>query len=120
MTDEILEVATRQAEVEVELAELTEKIKPIQMRLVELEQEKSRIKSRLWILANGVKREDVELTTGDGKPWFGHVTVFMEWLKANGVTRPYAEWNHRIYRTFDLINGRMPENAPGWLEDLTE
>ncbi len=99
-----------------EVAELEAKIRPLNERLHSLLRELRSIRARAFISANTIKRGDVELSSGDGKPWFGNVRDFTEWLRANS-TKNYAEWNTVIYRTSDLLAGRMPE-MPAAIGDL--
>ena len=69
-----------------------------------------------FIADNGITRADVELSDGEGKPFFYHINTFIDWLK-NHSTKNYAEWNTTIYRQSDLKAGRMPE-MPATINDL--
>lgn len=82
------------------------------------QRELARAESLEFIRDNRIRRSDVETTDGPGKPWFGGIHTFVEWLRENS-TLPYAEWNGRIYSREDLIANRMPP-APGRVSDLED
>jgi hypothetical protein len=50
-----------------------------------LRRERDAFASENFIKANGIRRGDVEMLGGDGKPWFGIVCDFAKWLKANST-----------------------------------
>lgn len=99
-----------------EIAETEAAIKPLDKKLERLLREKRDLQARAFIAANNIRRADVEMSGGNGKPWFGTVWAFAEWLRTNS-TKNWAEWNTTIYRTSDLIAGRMPE-MPATTNDL--
>ena len=72
--------------------------------------------SRKFIALNGITSEQVEMSIGHGKEWFGEIGEFGKWLEANSK-KPWAEWNGRIYRSADLIGGLMPD-MPGKTDHL--
>jgi hypothetical protein len=100
-----------------EIDSLEASMKPIQERLTTLYRERNDWLSRSFIETNGIKWADVEMSDGPGKPWFGNITSFISWMKAQPTTKNWAEWNTVIYRTSDLLNGRMPD-MPGRIDDL--
>ena len=81
-------------------------LKSLKERLERLNRERVEIESVTFIVANGIKKEDVELSSGEGKPWFGTAWEFGEWLALNSL-KVWAEWNRRIYYTTDLVNERL-------------
>jgi len=87
-------------------------------RLYDLQREQSERDSKAFIATNRITRDQVEFRDGDGKPWFGHIHAFIEYMKANGCTKRWADWNGTIYYTSDLFAGRMPEDMPGRTEHL--
>jgi hypothetical protein len=107
------------AEVKAELKQLAGKMKPLAQRTAILDRECQRLSSLAFIEVNNVQKHDVEMSSGDGKPWFGSVRVFAEWLAENS-TRRFCEWNSRIYFTAEIINGRMDPGVPGCVDDLPE
>jgi hypothetical protein len=59
------------------------------------------------------------MSAGSDKPWFGTLTEFGKWLAARTHgNKQWVEWNGRIYKLSDVVIGRMPEHAPGLVEDL--
>lgn len=105
-------------EVEAELRFIAEQMKPLMKRSSELNRERRRLKSIAFIEANGVRREDVEMSSSDDKPWFGNIMQFGEWLKSNSNKR-FCEWNEMIYFTVEVVNGRMDPDAAGTIRELT-
>ena len=102
--------------IEQQIGELVSQIAPLTAQLEKLRYEKRRKDSRDFIAANRITKEDVEMSSGDGKPWFGHIADFVEWLKINSKKR-WAEWNTRIYFQSDLKAGQMPD-MPASTADL--
>ena len=98
------------------LAELREVIRPLIERENELERDRRKLRSRAFLLENNLTLADVEMSSGDDRPWFGDVETFAEWLRSHSV-KQWAEWNGMIFRTSDLVAGNMPE-APERVEDL--
>ncbi len=99
-----------------EIADLSEKIRPLVERRTALVNELRAVRARAFVSANNIKLADIELSSGEGKPWFGVIWDFTTWLKLNS-TKNYAEWNNVVYRTSDLVAGRMPE-MPATIHDL--
>jgi hypothetical protein len=73
--------------------------------------------ARLFIEKSGITLDKIELSEGDGKPWFNEIKYFVSWLRANS-NKPYAEWNHRLYYVADLLNGEMPKKIPFEVFDI--
>lgn len=109
---------TRLADVSREIELLRSQILPLNDRLERLEREQDSLESEAFIAANKIRKADVEMSSGDGKPWFGTVMKFKDWLRGKSSKR-WAEWNGRIYHTSDLIAGRMP-HMPGYVDQLTD
>lgn len=99
-----------------ELAENEAAIKPLIAQNHALNTERRKLESLEFIEVNSITKSDVEMSAGDGKPWFGTVHSFIGWLK-NNHGKPWAEWNGVIYRSRDLIMSHMPE-MPGRTDDL--
>ena len=103
--------------IDLQLAEISEQLKPLLLRKEVLEQERRELASRAFIEANAITKDDVESSSGDGKPWFGTVGEFIKWLRVQEKQRRFAEWNGTIYFTSDLLSGRMPD-MPASISDL--
>lgn len=97
----------RIAELEAEGGKLEAQLEPLFRHSQDVRHELCRLRSLRFIEVNGIKRSDVELSSGKGKPWFGIIKEFAEWLRTNS-TKDWAEWNSAIYRTSDLLRGKMP------------
>lgn len=102
--------------IEQQIDEVVEQIRPLEKKLEKLRYEKRHKDSRDFISANRITLEAVEMSDGPGKPRFGHIADFVEWLKTNSTKR-WAEWNMTIYFQSDLKAGRMPE-MPAVIYDL--
>jgi hypothetical protein len=100
-----------------ELAKIDAAAEPLRRRRADLEREKRMLLSQQFLDANEITMDDVELSSGDGKPWFGHVKSFVDWMKEHGTTKRFAEWNTVIYFTQDLLAGRMP-SMPATIDHL--
>lgn len=94
-------------------------IRTFSQELDELKRQLKAYEAATFISANKIRREDVELSDGDDKPYFGNITGFIQWLKLNS-TKNYAEWNTVIYRQSDLKAGRMPEDMVATIHDLKD
>ncbi len=109
-------------QIERELANIEEQRLQLTRRSCDLTQEHSRLRSKAFIAANGICREDVQMMDADDVPWLPHVLAFAEWLRANSTKR-FCEWCGVIYFTAEIMNiqtfrDRMPRDAPGRIEDL--
>lgn len=104
--------------IDLQLAEISEQLKPLLLRKEVLEQERRELASRAFIEANAITKDDVELSSGDGKPYFTFVHQFVEWLRSKNKCKRFAEWNGTIYFTSDLLSRRMPGDRPARIEDL--
>lgn len=88
------------------------KLRPLQARLAELRCQVATLRSELTILRNGIRREDVQFSKGEGIPWFWHVADFIDWARTNS-NKPWMEWNDRIYEACAFFAGHMDtDNAP--------
>ena len=99
------------------LKELENELKPLRDEMENLQTRRSTLVARRFIEANGITREDIEMSSGDGKPYFWHVSEFIKWMRSNNVSKNWAEWNTGIYRMSDLLNNRMPDPA-AYLRDI--
>lgn len=90
-----------------EISELETTIAPLERKLAFLRRWRDDLLGRAFVEGHKIRREDVEFSEGEGKPWFGHISEFVKWLSAHS-TKEWAEWNTVIYRASDLRAGRMP------------
>lgn len=101
-----------------ELAAVEEQIKPLLRRSAELKREKRKLESQAFIKANGVTLDDVELMSGEGKPWFGMLSEMAAWMRKTKSTKRFCEWNGIILFSAEVLNGNFDLNAPGRTVDL--
>lgn len=104
-------------ELETELAEVHNALRPLWDRQFRLENELTRLRSLVWIRSNGATKDNTELSSGKGKPYFGVVHAFTVWLQSNS-TKPFAEWSGRVYKTQELVEGTASLGGPARAEDL--
>lgn len=102
-----------------ELARIESQVKPLLATMDALRRQRRELASKAFITANGITKADVELSSGDGKPWFGMVQEFVKWLKTQSSHKRFAEWNETIYFTTDLLAGRMPLDMPATIRELS-
>ena len=102
---------------EVELKEIELKIQP----LLELQSRRIRQlnteKSKVFISANSITKDKVQLCDDDGMPWLGTIYAFGEWINENSI-KPYCCWNGSIYDSKEIIAGRMARDPIGKYQDL--
>lgn len=78
---------------------------------------KSRRDSLQFIAVNKITKADVEFPEGEGKPWFGHVASFADWMRNQPTKKRWMVWNGRLFHTTDLLSNRFAE-TPGLAEHL--
>lgn len=85
---------------------------PLREKLEVLTAERGELKSRAFIAENGIKKSDVEMSEGDGKPNFNTMHEFCDWVRSQpGPSKQWMEWNGNIYRRDDLMVGNMPQTG---------
>lgn len=105
-------------DIKAEIERLSANIAPTVREISRLNGELRKAKSVEFIRANGITKDQVELSDGEGKPHFMIITSFIDWMKQNNCQKRWAEWNTRIYSTSELFGGRMDPEAPGLMEDM--
>mgnify|MGYP001612032416 CR=1 FL=1 len=104
--------------IDIELVQISKQLKPLLDRQAALRTKRRELASMAFIEANAITKDDVELSSGDGKPYFTFVHQFVEWLRSKNKCKRFAEWNGTIYFTSDLLSRRMPGDRPARIEDL--
>lgn len=105
-------------QVEAEIKRLEEEMRPLERRKWVLHESLRCLKSIAFIRANNITLDDVEMSSGEDKPWFGICTEFGKWLKETGCQKRFCEWNHHIYFTAEVIQGRWDHSLPGCVDEL--
>jgi hypothetical protein len=95
-------------QLKVEIADLEAQVKPLMRRLEDLRAAKREAESRRFIEINGIVAKDVQMSSDAEAPYFGHISGFIQWLRAHS-NKNWVEWNGRIYRMSDLLNNRYSE-----------
>lgn len=91
--------------------------KTLEAKLTLLDRELRQMQSKNFIEANGITLSDVEMSSGDDKPWFYNIDTFMCWLKKHQILKQFAEWNGYLHYTRDLIAGAS-KPTPGRMDDI--
>jgi len=107
-------------DIDTAITALEANIRPLQHRVDQLRDERKALLSWQFIEANNITRADVEMSSGDDRPYFGVIETFAKWMKNRGTHKRFAEWNGTIYFTTDLLNGRMPRDMPARTSDLND
>lgn len=100
-----------------EIANLDRQINNLRHQKQELEQSIARSDAAEFIRMTGMTKDQVQLSTGPGVPWFGHVSGFATWLKVQRPRKRWCEWNTCIYPTAEVIDGNFFP-TPVTLSDL--
>lgn len=101
-----------------EIEEIEAELKPLHKRKDELDRKKRLMLSLQFIEVNRITRDDIEMSEGAGKTWFGHLDQFVKWMKDTNSAKRFCEWNGRIYFTSDLMHGKMPHEFNASIDDL--
>lgn len=104
-------------QIKAEIESLEARIDPLQRALAPLQRSYREALSREFIVANSITRDQIELSAGEGKPWFGHLRAFVIWLGQQNPRKPWAEWNGYLYSTQKLLCDDWRE-TPGRFEDV--
>ena len=110
---------SRLAEISHQLALIGKQQQTLSVQHRMLEAERRTILSTQFIAANNIKRTDVQMSSGEGIPYHNTVWQFVDWLRQQAPLKRFAEWNHSIYFTTDLLNGDMAETG-GCIDGLTD
>lgn len=102
---------------EKELEEIELKMQPLRSLMKRRKQQLFSEKSKKFISDNGITKDQVQRCDDEGMPWMGDVYKFGEWMAANSVM-PWCCWNGALYKTQEIIAGRMERDALGGYEDL--
>lgn len=95
---------------------LESEVKPLLGELANMRQRLREECAKDFLIINQIKRQDIEFSSGADSPYFGTVYNFADWLRKNS-NKNWAEWNSTIYRSSDLLAGRMPD-MPASIYDL--
>ena len=95
------------------LKENEEKLRLLLMEKANLIRLLENAESSFFIKENKIRKKDVQ---GPPDAWFGTIWEYSKWVRENS-TKKWITWNGRLYKTKDIISGKMPETQ-GRYEDL--
>lgn len=91
-------------------------LQPALREIEALERQHAEAASREFIAAHSITAAQVQSSREGGH--HGTVWAFGKCMEANGVTKPWCEWNGRLYPTAEIKAGHMWREAPGLAEDV--
>lgn len=100
-----------------ELEEIELKMQPLRSLRARRRRQLESEKRKRFIADNNIIKGQVQQCDGDDIPYFGHIDSFGEWMVTNS-TKPWCCWNGVIYKTQEIIPGRMERHAEGRYEDF--
>jgi len=110
-----------------ELEQIDAKIKSVVNQIAyyqtmadDLRKEKRELSSRQFIEEHKPTLDEVEMSSGEGKPYFGHVWAFTHWMKENNTDKRFCEWNEIVYLTSEMLQGRMSQTEFTAIEDIKQ
>lgn len=112
--ERVMSIETLEKEIEELEAKLKSLIELKSKRMRQLDTEKS----KLFIQLHIITKYSVQRCDAEGMPYLGHITVFGEWL-ADNSSKPWCCWNGMLYKTQEIVAGRMERYALGRYEDLS-
>lgn len=75
------------------------------------------LKSQKFIFENSITRYQVQCSEGGNIPFFNTIYQFGHWLRDNS-NKPWCCFNGTLYKSQEIIEGRMDRNAVGRYKDL--
>lgn len=85
--------------------ELEQEIQSLTTQLRNLREGQRKEKALAFIAANNITLDDVEMSKGEGMPWFGYIGTFAAYLKKLPTVKRFTEWNTILHYTSDVMNG---------------
>jgi FtsZ-binding cell division protein ZapB len=108
-----------------ELEQIDAKIKSVinqityyQTMADDLRKEKRELLSKQFIEKHEPTLEEVEMSSGEGKPYFGHVWAFTHWMKENNISKSFCEWNKFVYLTSEMLQGQKSQTEFTTIKDI--
>jgi len=100
-------------EIEIRRAIVAPRLREIE----DLERQYAEALSREFIAAHGITKDMVQPSDTCG--WeVSTLWQFGTWMEENGCTKPWCEWNGRLYPSSEVKAGSMRHNAPGLYEHV--
>jgi hypothetical protein len=107
-------------QIEADIKSVVNQIKSCQAVVDELRKAKRELLSKRFIEKHKPTIGEVEMSSGEGKPYFGHVWAFTHWMKENNIDKRFCEWNEIVYLTSEMLQGRMSQTEFTTIEDIKQ
>ncbi len=107
-------------QIEADIKSAVNQIKGYQVVVDELRKAKRELLSKRFIEKYKPTLDEVEMSSGEGKPYFGHVWSFTHWMKENDTNKRFCEWNEIVYLTSEMLQGRMSQTEFTTIEDIKQ
>ncbi len=105
-------------QIQAEIDRLNARLKPLLAERDALNHQCRDARSREFIAANRITLDQVQLSSGDGVPWFGDLKPFADWLIATKCRKRWAEWNGCLFMVSELSHYRADWSTTGYLEHV--
>jgi hypothetical protein len=86
-------------QIEADIKSAVNQINGYQVVVDELRKARRELLSKQFIEKHKPTFGEVEMSSGEGKPYFGHVWSFTHWMKENNIDKRFCEWNTMVYLT---------------------
>ena len=96
---------------------IDEEIELLLERAAPLKRHLAKAKSIKFIEENKITRDQVQRHDEYAMPCIRNVWTFAKWMEENSNKKWFC-WNEILYRSSEIIAGRMDHNAVGRFEDL--
>ena len=102
---------------EKELKDIESKMQLLRSLRAKRKEQLNAEKSKKFISDNNITEDQVQRCDDGGMPWMGDIYKFGEWMATNS-TKPWCCWNGSLYKSQEIIAGRMERDTLGRCEDL--
>jgi hypothetical protein len=107
-------------QIEADIESAVNQIKGYQVVVDELRKAKRELLSKQFIEKYKPTLDEVEMSWGDGKPYFGHVWAFTHWMKENNISKRFCEWNKFVYLTSEMLQGHKSQTEFTTVEEIEQ
>jgi hypothetical protein len=104
--------------IDAEIKSAINQINGYQIVADELRRARRELLSKQFIEKYKPTLDEIEMSSGEGKPYFGHVWAFTHWMKENNIDKRFCEWNEMVYLASDMLQGRMSQTEFTAIEDI--
>jgi hypothetical protein len=87
--------------------------------LIELKSALRKAKAAEEVERRNIRLEDVELSSGDDRPWFKSFWRFRDWLIREGkLSKQYVEWNRQLHPMDNVLANKFEPLNAATIDDL--